>query len=892
MSSRQEGTRRRTRGSWRPALRIARRDAGRHKLATALAMLLVALPVLAAVVVSTVRSSGDWTSENASYEQMGAADGQLEVTRHEAVTVRYRGEGTYAAVRPVDGADTPQRDPGSVDLEALLPAGSRLVPDAHSGRVLLDTGGRVEVRTLDLDDPISRGLGELLAGRAPQAPDEVAVPPVLADALGLLDGSGDLRADATLTASAGTQLHVVGLADAPDLYSLPIVVPPGSTLPGTAGDRWLVDLPELTPGQLLELRGDLAAHGVSVLLRDAVQHPEHWPELRDAPVEPADPMALVLGAVVVGLGAVEVVLLVGAALAVGARRQIRTLGLLASTGGSPRDVRRVFLARGLLVGGGGSLLATVLGLVGLRLALPLWDGAHTGPLHVLDMVWAAMAKAGGDAPLYVLDIVWLHVAAIVVLGTLSGVLAAAYPAWVVGRMTAVDALAGRFPTGHRPVTLPPVAAGLVAVGLVGVLGAGFWTAAEYAPGPNGDPAYGEPSVSTLPVAAGGLALLMLLAGVVWSTPYLVQQAGALSGRLGLAGRLAVRDAARHRQRTAAAVVGLTVTVAGSVLAGFGVDAAVATDTDGAAYQPPDTATIYAPLRGDRDAALARLRDTADLAIGADALIELRDATVLRDGRSRQLRLAGGGDVHVVDEDFLDLAGVDGAARAAYRDGAALVPRPGAVRDGAVELRAVQDRDVVFTEAVPATTVTTSWEDWHTGEVWISPRTAATLGADEGRSTLLVHKPGGFDDDDAETLEVLGINNEVSLQTSGYQVGLLTLVILGGGGLVTATAVGILVSLAAAEGRDDAATLSAVGAPPGRRRVMGAVHALFVGVIGAGLGLVVGSAAGASLLQAVGTPGVPVPWLTVAATVVAVPFLATVVGWTVTPSTVTLVRRTD
>lgn len=109
--------------------------------------------------------------------------------------------------------------------------------------------------------------------------------------------------------------------------------------------------------------------------------------------------------------------------------------------------------------------------------------------------------------------------------------------------------------------------------------------------------------------------------------------------------------------------------------------------------------------------------------------------------------------------------------------------------------------------------------------------------------------------------------------------------------MTVLAVGIVVALAATEGRDDAATLAAVGAPPGRRRVMGAVHGVFVGVLGGGLGLLVGSVAGASLLQVMGTPGVPVPWLSLLAIVVAVPVLAAAVGWVVTPSRVGLVRRT-
>lgn len=856
-----------SRVSWRPALRIAGRDAARHKLATGLAGLLVALPVVAAVVVSTVQTNTGWYSENATYARIGAADAQLKVTAHEAVTVRHDDRGTYLRVRPANGDQEPRRDPASVGLPALLPDGSRLLPDPNASwhQVRLDdTGGKVAVTTVALDDPLTRGLGELLAGEAPTDPDEVAVAPVMAEALGLLDGDGQLQPNATIQAD-GESLQVVGLAETGDTYHITMIVPPGSLLASERDARnWLVDLPELTTGQLTDLRDDLAAQGVAALFRDAVQHPEHWPELERQVTasDQVDAEALAIGAVVVGFGVIEVVLLVGAALAVGARRQIRTLGLLASNGGSPRDVRRVVLARGLLIGSGASVIGAVFALGGMWLLVP----------------WR---NDGLNVSLHVLEVSWLNVAVIVLLGAMSGLIAAAYPGWLVGRLAVVDALAGRFPTGHRPSRLRLGAVGLIGAGAMGVILAGWWIAVEYRP--NG-------YSSGVPVLVGGLALLLLLGGVIWATPYLVDRGGAISGWLGLAGRLAVRDATRHRQRTAAAVVGLLVTIAGSVFAGFGLDAAVSSDAI-RPYTPPGTAAVFAPVSGGRASSLQKLQETAERAIGADALVELRAAVASVDGRQRNLELRGRGTVMVVGEDLLTMVGIDETAIADYRSGSALVTRPGGVDEGQVRLVASAQGEAVLTRQVSAVPVATSWRsDIFTGAVWISPETAEQLGARAGRSTLLLHKPGGFDADDAETLRALGINSDGTTMSSGYQVGLLTVAIIGGAVLVTVLAIGVVVSLAAAEGRDDAATLAAVGAPPGRRRVMGAVHGLFVGVLGGGLGLVVGTAAGASLLQVVGTPGVPVPWLTLVVIVVSVPLLAAGVGWMVTPSRVDMVRR--
>ncbi|MCD4525380.1 hypothetical protein [Nocardioides sp. cx-173] len=65
----------------------------------------------------------------------------------------------------------------------------------------------------------------------------------------------------------------------------------------------------------------------------------------------------------------------------------------------------------------------------------------------------------------------------------------------------------------------------------------------------------------------------------------------------------------------------------------------------------------------------------------------------------------------------------------------------------------------------------------------------------------------------------------------------------------------------------------------------------IGCLGAGVGLLLGSAVGASLLQLVGTAGTPVPWAGLAVVVVGVPLLSAAVGWLVTPTRLALTRRT-
>ncbi len=48
-------------------------------------------------------------------------------------------------------------------------------------------------------------------------------------------------------------------------------------------------------------------------------------------------------------------------------------------------------------------------------------------------------------------------------------------------------------------------------------------------------------------------------------------------------------------------------------------------------------------------------------------------------------------------------------------------------------------------------------------------------------------------------------------------------------------------------------LASIGAPPRTRRTMSAGHALFVGALGSVVGLLLGTAVGATMLQVIGTP---------------------------------------
>src|SRR5699024_3382246 len=79
---------------------------------------------------------------------------------------------------------------------------------------------------------------------------------------------------------------------------------------------------------------------------------------------------------VLAIGLIEVILLIGPAFAVGAKRTARQLALVAASGGRPSDLRRIVLAGGL----GPRLAAGVLGaLLGTGIALGIYavmDARH------------------------------------------------------------------------------------------------------------------------------------------------------------------------------------------------------------------------------------------------------------------------------------------------------------------------------------------------------------------------------------------------------------------------------------------------------------------------------------------------------------------------------------
>ena len=654
----------------------------------------------------------------------------------------------------------------------------------------------------------------------------------------------------------------------PGDHSTSLLAPTASVLRADTGRRvvYLVDLPDLSRPELQQLHRELAGAGVLLHPRDAVLNPAAWglPEQDGG----FDATPLVVGAMVILVGALEVVLVVGAAFAIAARRQVRDLGLLAANGGAAPDVRRALLAQGLVLGALSSVVGVLAGVFAFGRWTPLWEQA-----------------AGQEIWRNELD--WLSLVLILALGTLSSFVAALIPAWSIARLTPVAALSGRFPVQTREAKAHRGAFVLAGGGLLLLTVGGWFTARTFAP-------LGREEVLAPFVA--GLGLLLLVVGVVWATPYVVRRWAELGRALPLTGRYAFRDAGRHRFRSTAAVMALTVTVSAAVLAGFALEAAMRSGADSDRL-PPGTMQVSLDARrgsGDEPAAVASIEKVVG---PVSALTSYTVAAPQR--RNWAVGVRGRGmerDVRVVSEqDLAEIVDDDPAALRAFRSGAVVTTVAGIAERDEVTLRVLGPRrtngeswTLPVVGAVASGDVPRQYRDT-TGLV-MSAETAATLGLRTSYGSMLVTGDRPFTQHDLDRLQVYGLwpwssDPERALLDRMRYAG------LGLAGLLSVLVVGVAVALAAAESRDDVATLAAVGAAPRQRRAFGAVHGLFLALVGGTLGLGVGVAAGLSLTQVDGLPGVVMPWLSTFGTLGVVTVAAAAAGWLVTPTRLTLTRRT-
>ncbi|MES9505647.1 FtsX-like permease family protein [Streptomyces sp. NPDC000609] len=521
---------------WRAALRMARRDAMRSKGRSALVVAMIAVPVLGVTALDVTYRSVTPTAAEQLTAAMGSSDALFSDRRAGPIEQLPNAQ-MYSSVdenAPLD------EDAPAIDISTTFPKGSRAISLQSAPASVTTKYGitSTDIREIRTSDPLARGMVELVRGAYPHGTDEMAATEPFLKSTGLDVGS------TTTVRNSGQKYRITGVVEQPDaLKTEALFADPGAVIapwkaksehdkkvtpPNTQPAEWLVKGPE---GAGVTWPDVMRANksGILVTSRQVVLDPPPDSEVpllarKDYSPIPSSPTELSTALVTVtALAVLEIVLLAGPAFAVGARRSRRQLGLLGTCGGDRRHVRAVVLGGGLVLGGIGAVTGVVVGL-GLttvfRTTIEEWAGHRFVSLALRPTELLAIA----------------------VVGLITGLLAAFAPALVASRQSVLESLTGRRGVRRSSRVLPIVGACVLVIG-------------------TGVAVYGGTSGNSTLVSGGSVVAEL---GLLACIPVIVGFLGRLGRRFPLSPRMALRDAARNRGRTAPAVAAVMAAVAGSV----------------------------------------------------------------------------------------------------------------------------------------------------------------------------------------------------------------------------------------------------------------------------------------------------------------------------------------
>ncbi|MET4053267.1 putative ABC transport system permease protein [Frigoribacterium sp. PvP054] len=921
---------------------VARRQVLKRLRQYVMVVLLIALPVAGASGAAVLVASAQPTTAQEIEATLGRTAARVQWTGSEtrqSPETTSQAQGDPVAWRPVDDVV-----PGVDRVLTLRTVYTRV--GTTSASVVLGP----------VTDPAFDGRYRLDGGRAPVRADEVLVTPGLARDADLTVGS-----TTTLHHLVGTdgprdvEVHVVGVLSqrdgpeqqvfAPEALSPPAAGAPDPGDPST--EQYLV-------GQGVdwsEVRA-LGRAGYVTWSADVVADPP-------APGTPGvmsdvDGNAgtyAALGLVFAVFAGAEVALLAGAAFGVGARRQRRTLAVLAAVGADQRTLTRVVARQGVWVG----VVAAVTGLavgvdVGIAaVALALRSGVDLGPFRLWGVHVPGVVVAG--IGLFAVLVSWI--AAVVPARRAARVdVTASLRGGTTAGATRVPRAPGA-PRAPRQFRRPVVAGALVAVGALACLGAG-WVS------------YG----TSVAVGSGwwwagfaGLAVAAVtaLVGVLLLVPTLLHALGRSSTRAPVPLRLALRDATHGVARTAPAVAAVTTAVFVAVF-GASMSTAASQQSSRSTYVPfPDgtvavaydlSADLRVPAgspeaeRLDQAAVAAVARElpvTSEVtwltpvpgdfdssgssvpveAVTPWAVVHVPDGCDASGGRlsglsSREIEritradpactfpLGGSSydNVVVTDDRGLEVAlGAEpsAAARAAFDSGGVVAFDPSLVVDGRVTIGLASPDEVARGHdlSTPSRSLTlegivqrpTSFTD---GAVVMSVETARAAGfaLDQEAVVLTLDRQPTTDELTRVGADVTAATDgRASLQSSSYgspfDLGLV--VALVAAALVLAAAAAVALGLARAEGLSDQITMQAVGGTDRQRRAMSFWQGVVVVGLGAALGTVLGLVPTAAMVWAADLPFAP-PWWALAVVVVVLPLVVAAGSAVTSRRPASLVRR--
>jgi putative ABC transport system permease protein len=340
-------------------------------------------------------------------------------------------------------------------------------------------------------------LLSLVSGRYPSTPAEVTVTKGVASAFGLRIGS-------TWTED-GIGRRVVGIAEDPldTLDEFALVVPGQVRSPSDS--ELLFDAP----------LADVSKLGPNV---ESLSQAESN--------NPLNPVTII--AMVAVLGMVLIALVSVGGFTVLAQRRLRSLGLLAATGATTKNVRLVVKTNGAIVGVFGTVVGAAIGLVVWLIYRPTIEGTAHHVIGAFQLPWIVIAPAMG-------------------LAVVASYLAARRPARTVAMVTVHAALSGR-PMPPRKVRWS-VVPGAVFFAIAFVL-LSFSTVA------------GGASPNTPFLVFG---LIALIPAVILLAPFCLALAAHIGRLMPIGPRLALRDLYRYRARSGSAMAAISVAVLAAVV---------------------------------------------------------------------------------------------------------------------------------------------------------------------------------------------------------------------------------------------------------------------------------------------------------------------------------------
>lgn len=889
------------RTSWRSAIRLAWRDARRHKAGSLLIMAMIGLPVLIICAGAAVLATMDVTVREGLPASVGNA--QALITTHAGtVTQDVAGDVVSESEQPARAtAGHAPGEPWTAEQLARLTGGRVGVSDTTEALARWSTGSeRVSARIIGREVLAGSGLVKLVDGRLPESPGQVLVTE---------DGvAAGLPKSGRIEIAAGQQddaAEIVGIVQAtgPAFESIALVLGEEWQDPAYANSFLLV---RDEPVSWAEVESWNAA-GLAVRSPALIADPP-----ADAPARSwAGPSGNAALAVVVMLGLVlETALLAGPAFAVSAARRRRTLALVASNGADQDQIARYVMAQGVFLGAvatvSGAVLGTVAGWAGVRGIASVFDPSRTSSI--------------GTPPLGTYG--WA-VAMIMIVAFVAAAVSALVPGLKIAGLDVADALTGRIERS-RPNRGYPIVGGVV-------MGAGAALMALSLLGSS------DSFARLVGIGSGGSLMII---GVLFLIPMIIERVGSWGAATPVAIRMGVRDASRSRSRTTPAVAAITVVVA--VLTMITISALSDDAQSRRDYLPstlPGAATVNSYYEGVH-ATLGEIRaqhptwiiepsgwSGADEKDGGSHLVGAvrRGCTAAQtiapygeDQQPNRCQATGDGNwsLTVAAANTVNpAAGLTSAQRSALDRGSLLVSDPDLISNGQIVLVYVSHGadwsmpgTLLRTVTAPAVLITAdqyralSFDRDRafdaTGGV-ITAAGAKEIGLPWTTSKYEIVDPAG----PISRADERAINDRAVsplMVERGYQSGASWIMIVLFSVAVALVLVGSLIStaLTQVETRATSTTLAALGASRGLRRRAAAAQAIMIALLGAVLGVALGALPGLGLAaslttdqsSSVSTPVFVVPYTELGLLTLGVPLLAAALAAAMVRSEPVLTRR--